>query len=648
MPSGSPTTPLAEPSPRSTHWIVAILFFLSVSLYANSLINGFVYDDKIQILANPYVKSWHYLPQIFTTNVWSFVGAAGDSNYYRPLMTFTFLLLWKVFGGLPFGFHLSNILLNALVAISVFYAARLLFRNQFAAAAAALLFAVHPIHTETVDWIAAVPDLEATLLVLTAFRLYASRAVITWPRHLAIAGCYILAMMAKEPALMLAPLLVFYEHFVRSTRFETPFSFKLRQYLPTCLAGAGYFVLRSALFGKFVLVLQHPQITFAQTIYSAFALVARYALLLIWPSKLSAFHVFHESTSPLDPLVLTGIAVVTACLMFLAFFHKKYPAACFALIWIGLYLGPVLNARWMAANVLTERYLYLPSAGFCWLFGVVASAFWSRASAIMPGFRLLRAATVSVSAVLVVLASAKIVTRNTVWRDDVTLYSTTLITDPDAYVMHLNLGTTYIEQEDYRAAEQHLLRAQVLKPDSVNVLNALAYVYIQQNRFKEAEELLTRAIALKPTWTDPHFNYGKLLEKKGKPADALAEFRAAVRTGPYNATAHFELAEGLAAAGNDAEAESEYRKSLEISPSLIASHGLSRLLIRQGRVQDASLLLENLCKDFPYDVPCHLELGKLLEAQNQRQQAAQEYRAALASDPQNKEALTALQRLSNP
>src|SRR5437899_1562251 len=89
--------------------IVIALFVCAIACYANTLTNAFVYDDDQQILQNPYVKSWHYLPQIFTTNVWSFVGAAGSTNYYRPLMTLTYLILWKSFGELPFGFHLFNI-----------------------------------------------------------------------------------------------------------------------------------------------------------------------------------------------------------------------------------------------------------------------------------------------------------------------------------------------------------------------------------------------------------------------------------------------------------------------------------------------------------------------------------------------------------
>src|ERR1700730_4816668 len=101
---------------KSARWsdatLVALLLLVTLVCYANILANSFVYDDSQQILQNPYVKSWHFIPQIFGTTVWSFVGQAGTTNYYRPLMTFTFLVLWKIFGPIPFGFHLFSLLMQ--------------------------------------------------------------------------------------------------------------------------------------------------------------------------------------------------------------------------------------------------------------------------------------------------------------------------------------------------------------------------------------------------------------------------------------------------------------------------------------------------------------------------------------------------------
>jgi tetratricopeptide (TPR) repeat protein len=627
--------------------MMPLLCLFSFCCYANTLLNGFVYDDELQILANPYVKSWHYLPQIFKTTVWSFIGAAGDTNYYRPMMTFTYLLLWKAFGDLPFGYHLFNILLNALVVALVYMAGKELFKSWPVAAVAALLFAIHPIHTEPVDWIAAVPDLEATLLVAAALFIYIRRPLLQLSGHVLVAGCYLAAILAKEPALMLAPLLAYYEHFVRDGHENTPARTKLRQYLPVCVVGFAYLVLRSLLFGKLAPVLQHPQVTWRQAVLSAFALITSYTRLLFWPGHLSAFHTFHVTDSFWDPSALLGVAIVLGCLLSIAYFHKRIPKLSFCVLWIGLTLAPVLNVRWMAANVLTERYLYLPSVAFCWLVGFAAHSLWrlcdTRPKLAIPG----KASLAVLGFVLASIGTTTIVRRNLVWRDDLTLYSTTLRTDPDSYVMHLNLGTTYFAMRSFSAAEKELLLALRLKPDSANVLNALGCVYLEQGRLEDSARAFQSAIAYKPRWTDSHFNYGRLLNKLGQNDAALAEFRVAVKIGPLNATARLDLGEELADRGQLAEAEAELRESIRLYPSLQARQDLADLLVRTGRDTEAISMLQKMAVEYPYESTAHLKLGRLLESKGKTQEAVKEYQLALEEDPRNAEALAAIRRLQS-
>src|ERR1700719_3176002 len=97
-----------------------ILYFLAFLPYSNIFFNWFVYDDVCQVVANPYVHSFRYLRQIFTTSVWSFLGAQGISNYYRPMMTFDFLLAYQIAGPVPFSFHMVSILLYGIAVWLVF------------------------------------------------------------------------------------------------------------------------------------------------------------------------------------------------------------------------------------------------------------------------------------------------------------------------------------------------------------------------------------------------------------------------------------------------------------------------------------------------------------------------------------------------
>lgn len=639
VPIKPPTT--AQDAAKVENLSVIALFVLAVGCYANTLMNAFVYDDELQILQNPYVKSWHYLGAIFRTTVWSFIGAAGDTNYYRPMMTLTYLVLWKVFGESPVGYHLLNILLNALVVTCVYYLGRELFHVHWTAVVAAVIFAVHPAHTEAVAWIASVPDLEATLFGLLVFYAYIKGPSITWKRQAAIVVCLLLALLAKEPALMLAPLLIYYEHFVREDRQETGFAIKVRRYLPACLAAVGYVVLRISLLGKLAPVLQHAQISWPQAIYSAFALIADYARLLFWPARLSAFHVFHASHSLFEPRVLLGLGIVVGCAALVFLLHTRWPVPAFCIVWAAITLAPVLNARWMAANVLTERYLYLPSVGICWLAGWTAKHVWDFAG--LQGQRriVLHVAVATVGVALLTLGVAKTFARNRAWTNDRTLYTETVQTDPDSFVMHMNLGVSYFDT-DLKASERELLRALELRPDSTNVLNALGCVYLEQGRYAEAETTFQRAIAAKPNWTDPHFNYGRLLKKMGNNDAALAEFQKAVEVGPVNARARMFLAEELEQRGRDQEAEAQYRESLQLSPSLRAERSLVGLLLKSGKDDEATTMLRQMAIDYPFDSDTHLKLAQLFAKQGKTAAAQNEYQAVLVSDPTNREAIEAL------
>lgn len=142
-----------------------ILFVLAVLPYSNIFFNQFVYDDGFQVVGNPYAHSFKYLRQIFTTSVWSFQGAQGVSNYYRPMMTLGYLLTYQIAGLVPFSFHLVNILLNA-IAVWLVFAILRRFSGERVALVAAGLFALHPIHTEPVAWIAAVTDLQLAVFYL--------------------------------------------------------------------------------------------------------------------------------------------------------------------------------------------------------------------------------------------------------------------------------------------------------------------------------------------------------------------------------------------------------------------------------------------------------------------------------------------------
>jgi tetratricopeptide (TPR) repeat protein len=409
--------------------------------------------------------------------------------------------------------------------------------------------------------------------------------------------------------------------------------------------------LRVALFGKLAPVLQHPQFTWPQTIYSAFAMMCDYTALLIWPAHLSAFHVFHASTSFFEPRVLIGFSILLVAIIATVALRHTAPAISFSLIWLGITMAPVMNARWMAANVLTERYLYLPSWGFCWLMAWLAmkctGTLWAwagRTNDQKPQVMLnWIGATVLFS--VVALAARSTYLRNEIWGDDLSLYTQTLKTDPHSYPILLNLGLWHHQRGEYREAETNYLLGLKERPDGVNALNALGVIYLQQNRYDDAAAVLQRAIGVKEIWAPPHFNYGRVLQKQGRHEDALREFQTAVHLGPLDSLAHFFYAGALSDSGQLPEARSEYQRSIELSPSLDAERGLASVLLRIGDRPQAESVLRRIIAQYPYDSASHLELAKFLEQNNHPEEALVEYRKVLETDPANAVAKEAVDRL---
>jgi tetratricopeptide (TPR) repeat protein len=625
--------------------IISLLILISLVCYGNTLLNGFVYDDDQQILQNPYVKSWHYLPQIFGTTVWSFIGQAGTTNYYRPLMTLSFLVLWQVFGQLPFGFHFFSILLNALIVFLVFETGRRLFDDRRIAWISALIFAVHPIHTEVVAWIAALPDLEATFFILLALLLLATPGKMNWKRSLGVQASYLLALLCKEPALMFGALAIVFLHSVRIDRKSMPTTQKILEDLAFCFIGLCYLGLRIVLFGKVAPVLQHPNLSWSQAILSGFSLIYDYARLLVWPAHLSAFHVFHPSTSLGDPHVLAGGAISALAIAAMLFLHRKAPPAAFAILWMGVTLGPVLNARWMAANVLTERYLYLPSVGFCWLAGWGAVQVWDALARLNSPLRGLRIAFATLLAAVAVLGLAKTILRNTDWRNDLTLYTRTLETDPEAHVIRSNLGGVYFDFGQPERAGREWEIALAGKPDNVVTMNALGILYMQQGKYAQARAMFQRAIAAKPLWGTAHYNYGLLLQKTGETDRALQEFKSAAQLSPLDATARRRYGEALLATGNLGEAEVQFKSSLDLEPSLEALQGLTQVYLQMEKYDQAEIQLRRTVKEYPVDSAAHFQLARLLEISKRLDEAKSEYLEGLKTDAANAEAKSAIQRI---
>jgi Flp pilus assembly protein TadD len=642
----SPTTQREASSGASDARLLAVLLLLAVVPYANTLTNSFVYDDSEQILANPYIRNWKYLPEIFGSNVWSFLGAAGVTNHYRPLMTLSYLVCYQVFGLLPFGFHLVNIALHAGVVWLVFGVSIRLFGNRTLAFVSAALFALHPIHTESVAWVAAVTDLQLTFFYLLTFWLFLrlSDPGGSAKRMLAMAASFLLTLFAKEQAATLPVVAMVYEHFYRADRGSTTLKQKLARYGPLWLLAFAYIAFRVQLLGSVAPVLRRVLVSWPEAILSGFALTGQYVWKLLWPVELCAFYVFRRSESLFEPAVLTGIGVM-ALLGFLFYsLWRTDRNASLALLWFALTLGPVLNARWMSANVFAERYLYLPSVGFCWLVGWL----WTRAWAAAEPRPLAKRALVALLCVVGLLYGARVVTRNRDWRNDEVLFTETLRLSPDAYLIRMNLGVVYWNRGEHAAAVREWQTALPYNPDDPILLNNLGLARAHEGKLSEAEALFRQAMQVRPNYAQPYFNLGRAYEKAGRPDDVEREYRAALERAPLHTAARNHLARLFLKQGRLPEAEREFKLSLEAAFTPAASAGLGTVLVKQQKLAAAEEAFRRALDEDPYEHEAYVGLGDVLAATNRPQEAIRAYEEALRLNPASSEILRKLEALKKP
>jgi protein O-mannosyl-transferase len=652
QPDGSPPASAESPvgSPAKVRlpqaWLIALLLLLAIVPYVNTLQNGFVYDDNNEILTNPYIRSFGHLGDIFSTRTLAHLGARGATNYYRPISILGFLLCYKVFELLPYGYHLANLVLHALMVCLLFGLTKRLFQDDWLAFAAAALFALHPIHTESVAWISAVTDLELAVFYLVTFWFFLSSARPGGGRselaQLGMAGGFILAVLSKEQAVTLPLLATLYEHFYRGDRGSTTGLQKLARYGVLWLLVVAYVLFRIRFFGTFAPVLLTAHVTWYEAILSSVPLAGEYLWKMVWPGRLSAFYAFHKSVTPLDPRVLAGLIALGLCGLVFWVLWKRARAISFGFIWFFINLAPVLNSRWLGPNVFAERYLYLPSVGLCWVGAWGLNRIWAIASQRAPAWRWTFGLALGVIAVA---AMGRIVTRNRDWRDEVRYYTVTLAAEPEAAGYRLNLGAVYWNHMQPGAAEREWREALKKSPRSALLLNNLGLVYAGRKQYDDAREYFERSVRLRPNFTDAHLNLGRLYEETGKLPEAELQLRAAVALAPLSVQARNELGSFYFNTGRLAEAAAQYQGSLASIPNPGAYNAIADIYVRLGqRIAAEKAYRQSLALD-DLNSHAHFALGSILAATGHPDEAVRQYQAGLHSDPLNAEAQAALERL---
>ncbi len=387
---------------------IAIIFAVTFGIYANSLKNEFVYDDKTIIEENYFIKNWKLWKDLFTHNYFALSG----ERTYRPLVTLSFFIdyaLWKL---KPVGWHVTNILLHACNGILVFLLVSLILKNvetreqvekgrweqgsrsknykispinyqPFFALATALLFVTHPVQTEAVNCVSFREDLMALFFFLISFLFYikpqisqittnneklTTKNLLLYTLSLLF---FILALLSKESAVVLPLIIILYEFCFSSNA-------TLKSKINNLKSTIGYFFIlgvyiyltRFSIFYNPGGRAEYPGGGLYTTFLTMSKAFAIYLKLLILPIRLCADYVIPISKSLLEPIVLLSIVILSGCFLAGILFYKRNKIITFSIFFLFISLLPVSNII-PFGGIMAERYLYMAMIGFCFIITII-------------------------------------------------------------------------------------------------------------------------------------------------------------------------------------------------------------------------------------------------------------------------------------
>lgn len=545
-------------------WSLVLIAFL---VFQGTLANGFVYDDVEQLLQNPFVRNAHLWKRIFTGPVWSFLGAAGKTNFYRPLHIFSYWLVWRLAGPNATVFHLFQLALYALTVLLVFRLGRALLHNELAAFAGALLWALHPLHVEAIAWIAAVPDVGCGFFYLLGFWLFlrAEQAGDHQAlRHGLAALAYLPALFFKETALSF-PLLLAGYWFFHPTKEER--MRRALRWLPYVGAVAGYVVIRIAALGHFSEARQFWKVPLG-VIGAGLGLLGQHAKLFFWSGHLSSFRTFELGPSLRSPWPwLALLALLVACGL-----RKREPALGFLVVWWGVTLLPCLDIRQLSIPILAERFSYLPSVGLSLAVAFLALVWFPR---LLP-LRRLAPVLVPALGLVSLLWAIQDVRAVPNWRDNDALWTYSYRVAPGAATVHISRAVVLqYRDRDFDAAAREYESALRLNQNSFVPLATVAYesylslgqIALLKGHREEALDYFQKAVRALPSHSAAYDVLGTMYFPQQDYLKAAEYFSQAVKVSPQDLVARFYLGTCWMKLGKYREAAEQFRAAREIDPT---------------------------------------------------------------------------------
>jgi Tfp pilus assembly protein PilF len=562
---------------------------VNVFVYASLGHHGFVsFDDGDYVSENPIVArglTWHGVWWAFTT---------GYASNWHPLTWLSHMLDVQLYGLDPGPHHLTNEFFHIVNTLLLFGLLQRMTGALGRSAFVAGLFAVHPLHVESVAWVAERKDVLSTLfgiLTLWAYVAYARRPGVR--RYLAVLLLFALGLMAK-PMLVTLPfvmLLLDFWPLGRLTQGPNPASRSIpigarwpigtlvREKLPLLALAALSSIVTFVVQRRGGAVMGLDVIPIRLRVANALVSYVAYLAKMLWPARLAVFYPYFGSLPGWWVAgAILGLVAVSAAVLWVGVRRPYLPVGWF---WYLGTLVPVIGLVQVGSQTMADRYTYVPLIG---LFIMVA---WGVPDLLIrwpPARIALPAAAGVVILGCAIAAQAQV----QYWESSTALWTHALEVTAGNDVAYNNLGNVFAKQGKLDDAIAEYSEALRIKPGYAFAHNNLGRVLANQGKVSEAVEHYSKALRIEPDYADAHNNLGIVLADEGKLDEAIAHYSRALRTKPDFADAHNNLGIALAKLGRADEAIREFQEAVRIKPDYPEAHNnLGIVLASKGRVREA-------------------------------------------------------------
>jgi tetratricopeptide (TPR) repeat protein len=602
-----------------------------LALFSRACANGFVnYDDTSYVTENAHVQGG-LAPQNVAWALRSFHAAN-----WHPLTWLSLENDAQFYSLRAWGFHLTNIVLHAASALILFRILVRLTGFLWRSALVAALFALHPLHVESVAWIAERKDTLSVFfgfLAVLAYVSYVERPDVG--RYLLMAALYTLGLMAKPMLVTLPCLLLLLDYWPLDRYRESTPTSDLGQPAETAehprRQSMGWLVVEkvpllalAVISSALTLVAQEQgeavssieRLPMSNRVANACVSYVAYLEKMIWPDHLAAVYPLPRGAAPLWREFIA--AMVLACVTTVAIVQRRRrPYLLVGWLWYLGTLVPVIGIVQVGQQAMADRYMYLP------MVGLLIIAVWGLAEFFdRLGISLLMRGVLAAGLLVACMTSTWIQLRH--WHDSVALWTHAILVTPDNYIAHTNLGMALDQLGQREEAE---LTREGRRSEGGQV---------RRERLSEAIEQYSKALAFKDDLAPAYFNRGVALAQLGRTEASIQDFSQALRYSPSLASAYYNRGLAFKMLGRLDRAEQDFTAALGLQEAYQGARTeLALIFLLRGEYVHAASEFTALVAAQPNDAAGHSGLGTSLCLSGKHEQAIDSFGRALALEPTN-------------